>query len=372
MLVTSSRQRYFWWGVALILLSGFGLRVWNLGHTSLWVDEAVTASHAGGSLNQTFTYITEDAVQGPLYYIALHAFPRHNELLLRWPSVLAGMCGIAMLMFTAARLYGNLNLALMAGALLAVNPYHIWLSRMARVYSLLFTLALINACFFLVLLKGNRKQVNWLVFMISGTAAYLTHYFALFLPLTQYILFAFVLRRQRGFFRRWLRAQIVMGLPLGLWVLRLLLQESVAAGVGWIPRPGVDDLVITLWNMTLGYDGTLPWYLIPGLIAAAAGLIPGIYYAWKERSTGRVDFYWLWLMTVPLGLAFVISIAARPVYVDRYFVGFLPAILFLVLYGWQRAPYRAARGLLAGILIAASLISIVDTLRSGQDERDDG
>jgi hypothetical protein len=213
--------------------------------------------------------------------------------------------------------------------------------------------------------------VNWLVFMISGTAAYLTHYFALFLPLTQYILFAFVLRRQRGFFRRWLRAQIVMGLPLGLWVLRLLLQEWVTAGVGWIPRPGVDDLVITLWNMTLGYDGRLPWYLVPGLIAAAAGLIPGLYYAWKERSTGRVDFYWLWLMTVPLGLAFVISIAVRPVYVDRYFVGFLPAILFLVLYGWQRAPYRAARGLLAGILIAASLTSVVDTFRSGRDERED-
>jgi len=77
-------------------------------------------------------------------------------------------------------------------------------------------------------------------------------------------------------------------------------QEVVTLGIGWIPRPGLDDLPITLWNMLVGYDGALPWYLVPGLLSAVAGLLLGLWYAAARRKTDRRDFYWFWLAVAPL------------------------------------------------------------------------
>jgi mannosyltransferase len=366
-----SRPHYFGWVAVLILLGGFGLRVWGTAQNSLWMDEASTVTYVQASAGQTLSYISEDAAQLPFYYMLLHLFPHDNELLLRAPSVLAGMLGIAVLLFSVIRLGGDYNLALVSAALLAVNPYHIWLSRTARVYSLFFVLALVNSCFFLILLQGDRRRVNWLIFMISGMAAYVTHHFALALPVVQYVLFAFILRGQRGFFRRWFRAQIAMGVPLLLWVINLVQRERVGVGAGWIPKPGLNDMGVTVWNMTLDYDGTRPWYIFVGLAAVVVGLTLGLYYAWRERKTRRADFYWLWLFVVPLVAAFVVSVTLRPLYVDRYFVIFLPALILLMLNGWQHIRWRAVSYALVGIVMAVNLVVVIDVTRDGEDERED-
>jgi hypothetical protein len=366
-----SRPRYFGWVVVLILLGGFGLRIWRIGHTSMWLDEAAIAFRVRASLGQTLTYVSENASQGPFYYALLNVLPKKNELMFRFPSVLMAMIGMAVLIFAMVRFSKNYNVALLAGGLLAVNPYHVWLSRTATVYSLLFTLCLINSCFFLILLRGDRRRVNWLIYILSGMAAYVTHHFALALPLVQYIVFGFVLPAKRGFFRRWLRAQIVMGIPLTLWVIRLMRQEQVVVGAGWIPTPDLKDIGLTLWNMALGYDGTHPWYLILGLMAVAVGLVPGLCYAWKERKAERVNLYWFWLLVTTLGLAFVVSVTIRPFYVDRYFIVFLPALILLMINGWQHIPSRSVSLALAGVVLVTSLATVIITLHDGKDERED-
>jgi hypothetical protein len=48
-----------------------------------------------------------------------------------------------------------------------------------------------------------------------------------------------------------------------------------------------------IWNMLVGYDGALPWYVVPGLVAAALGLLTGLYFAVRERDSNRANFYWL-------------------------------------------------------------------------------
>jgi mannosyltransferase len=368
--VPSRLRPFFWCAAALILLAGLGLRVWQLGKASLWYDEVLTETRAQASAGQFFTRVLESGNQTPLYFATLHLFPTGREFLLRLPSALAGAAGIALLMFVALRVYGNATLALVAGALLAFNPYHIWLSRTARPYALLFVFSLLASYFFLALLRGERSRANWTGFTLSSMAAYTTHYFAAALPLAQYILFAFILRGNRGFFRRWLRAQIVAGIPLAIWIVALLRRESVAFGIGWIPRPGLEDIPLTLWNMLLCYDGSLPWYLVPGLLAAALGLVPGLVYAVRERKSNRVDFYWFWLITAPLAAAFVASLV-RPLYVDRYFMFFLPALLLLTARGWKRLPRPAWSVGLAVIVVVVGASSVVITLDRGHDQKED-
>lgn len=366
----SNTPRWSWPLALLILLAGFGLRVWQVGEASLWYDEILTEARAQARLDRCLTMVLESGNQTPLYFVSLHLFPTGNELLLRFPSVLAGVTGIALMMHVTRRLYGRHDLALIAGALLAFNPYHIWLSRTARPYALLFVLALLASYAFLLLLRGQRSRTVWTVFTLGSMAAYMTHYFAAGLPLAQYALFAFILRGNRGFFRRWMRAQVIAGVPLLIWVYALMQQEQVAFGIGWIPRPGPEDVPLTFWNMLVGYDGALHWYLVPGLLAAGIGLAVGLAKAVRQRAKDRVDFYWFWLVIAPLVLAFAVSVV-RPLYVDRYFMILLPALLLIMLRGWQSMPPPRWTLVLAGLVMTSGASSVLITVDEGRDQKED-
>jgi uncharacterized membrane protein len=369
---TSTRPRYFGWTAALIVLAGLVLRVWALGRASLWYDEIVTELYAQAPFSRFFTMVLEIGNHMPLYFALMHLFPTSSELWLRLPSALVGVAGIVVLMGVTVRLYKNYDLALIAGGLLAFNPYHIWLSRTARPYALLFVVSLLASYYFLLLLRGERTPRNWWLFTGWSMITYMTHYPSMALPLAQYILFAFILTGNRGFFRRWVRAQIVAGIPVVIWVIALMRQEHVAFGIGWIPRPGPQDIVLTLWNMLVGYDGTLPWYVVPGLIAAAVGLGYGLYLAVRERKSERANFYWFWLIVAPLALGFGVSLF-RPLYVDRYFMVFLPALILLTVQGWMRFPLLQPRGRvgLAAVVMVVGLASVLVTLQQGREEKED-
>ncbi|MBI5960977.1 MAG: glycosyltransferase family 39 protein [Chloroflexi bacterium] len=367
----SKRTRSFWWIGALIMLAGLALRLWQLGRASLWYDEVITELYAQASWDRFFTQVLEIGNHTPLYFILMRFFPTDNEFWLRLPSVMLGVIGVALLIYCSVRLYADERLALLAGGLLAFNPYHIWLSRTARPYPLLFVFSLLASYYFLLLLRGERTRKNWIAFTLCSMIAYVTHYFAVGLPLAQYVLFAFILRGNRGFFRRWLWAQVIAGIPLLIWIIALLQQDQVAFGIGWIPRPRVTAIPVTLWNMLLGYDGSFPWYLPVGLAAAAVGLGYGIMLAVRERKKDRQNFYWFWLLVAPLSLGFVVSII-RPLYVDRYFTVFLPSVILLAAHGWNHLPLRLYWRIgLAVVVMVVGSVSVVTTLEREDDEKED-
>ncbi len=135
------RPRAFGALALLILLAAFAIRVWDLGGASLWLDEIWTEYQTHTSLDASLKIILETGNQTPLYFTAIHYFPNDTDFLLRWPSALLGVIGVALMLRVVARVYGDYQMALLAGAMLAFNPYHIWLSRMAKPYALMFILA---------------------------------------------------------------------------------------------------------------------------------------------------------------------------------------------------------------------------------------
>lgn len=366
---TSIRPRYFWWAVLLLLFSGFAIRVIDLDGTSLWVDEVYTDLWMKAPIDRFFSLILEDGVHVPLHFIILRALPNNGEMLLRLPSAWQGLVGIALLIGIVLRLYRNYTLALAAGALLAFNPFHIWFSRGARPYTLLLIFSLLVSYSFLLLLQGQRSRLNWIVFTLSSMAAYMTHYFAAALPLAQYIVFAFFLRRKRRVFRLWLISQAIATIPLLIWIAALLRQETVRMNITWIQDPGPADLFLSVWNLTLDYDESLTWYAVPGLVAVLAGLLPGLYYGFRERRTNLVNFYWFWLLVAPAVTTLAVSLVVRPLYVDRYFMVSLPALLILMVYGWRRLPFQRAVPAALVIVVAVGLANVLTALRDGSDER---
>jgi mannosyltransferase len=353
--------------VIVLLLSGFAIRVIDLDGTSLWVDEVYTDLWMKAPPDRFFSLILEDGVHVPLYFVILRMFPTDGETLLRLPSALQGVIGIALLIGLARRLYHDDRLALVAGTLLAYNPFHIWFSRGARPYALLFILSLLASYVFLRIMQGQRSRLNWAVFILSSMAAYLTHYFAAALALAQYIVFAFFLRRKRRVFRVWIAAQAAAVIPLLIWMVALIQQEVVRMNITWIQRPGPADLLFTVWNLTLDYDET--WYGVLGLVVVLSGLLPGLAYAFRERQKNLINFYWFWLAVAPPVVTLIFSLIVRPLYVDRYFMVSLPALLILTAYGWSRLPIKYAVPVALAMVVAVGLTNVITTLRDGTDER---
>ncbi len=363
------RPRTFFSGVLLILVVGLVLRVWNLGAASLWTDEVMTAVRAQAPFSESLASLMAAGNQSPFYFWSLRLFPNYTEALLRLPSALLGLAGIALMMLLIVQFYQDRELALWIGALLAVNPYHVWLSRTARPYSLMFVLAVLSTYFFLMLLRGYDSRKNWIGFALTSLVAYSTHFTALALLAAQYIIFAFLPRERGKLIRRWFVVQAIAAIPALVWVYIVFSQPHEVASE-WIPKPELRDIPLSLWNMTLGYDGVFRWHLVPGLMIVTLGVVFGIGHALRERSTNQINLYWAWLIVAPLIPVYIMSRFVVSIYVDRYFIVFLPALLVLMAVGLMRYSPQVWRAALA-VVILTGLYTVLFSFYDGSYQRTD-
>jgi hypothetical protein len=197
----------------------------------------------------------------------------------------------------------------------------------------------------------------------------MTHYFALALPLGQYIVLAFVLRGQATFFRWWLICQIIAGVPLLVWIGALSQQEVISFGIAWIPDLKITDPFVTLANLLVGYDGTDLPYFLPALLIGTALLISGIIYAWQRRKTDLLAFYAFWVVMAALVPVTIIS-TFRPVYHDRYFMVMLPALILLVLAGGRQLARQEWMTVALIVLLVSGSTSVAIRLSNYEEERE--
>lgn len=146
-----------WRGALALLIAvtvlGAALRMFRLGHQSLWNDEIVTYISSFGTPWRVITQRVENSNIPPLYYLvanaSLHvttAAISHVAWALRLPSAIVGVLTIP-LMFIVVQPWLGSRIALAAATCVALSPFHIWYSQEARPYALLLALALVSvAC----------------------------------------------------------------------------------------------------------------------------------------------------------------------------------------------------------------------------------
>jgi uncharacterized membrane protein len=138
--------------VAALTLLAFLLRRYNLGDQSLWFDEADIVQRARQPIPALMGGFTAPGENGPLYTLMLHywlrlidAFPFLGTLLhlvfgasfeapIRGMSMLFGTAAIPV-MYTLGRTVGGHWLGFASAVLLTFNPFHIWHSQDAKMYS---------------------------------------------------------------------------------------------------------------------------------------------------------------------------------------------------------------------------------------------
>jgi hypothetical protein len=320
------------WTAAVLAVGGLclALRLHTLAAQTFWFDEVLTA--IGAQSLSWVLYAPQIFGHPPLQYLVTWVMTADGtgEGWLRAPFVLAGTGSVVALAFLGRRLLGATG-GLLGAVLLALAPFHVELSQLARPYAFLMLLSVLS---FLALMRAleSPRATRWLWF--SGLAALnlYTHYLAAEMLLVEALVAALWLARCRG--RGWSGALLAFA---GVGVLYLPWFPVVAriaaghAGTGHVPLAMLLDLS---WRVFV------PQFLGPGAagpVALALGLV-GLL-ALRRRPEAALGLV-AWIV----GPFLVLWLAQPRHFVAGRHVGFvMPALMLLVAHGLTVAVRIALR-----------------------------
>jgi len=156
------------------------LRLFRLGHPSLWIDEALTwlSAGIGGPFGTAELF---ENVHGPIYALLLHAWGSlagDSEWALRFPSAIAGAATVPAMAWLATRWLGR-EVAVPAAWLTAGSPFLVWYSQEARNYSLL-VLATVVASALMLELRERVRPGRLAGYVLAAAVGALSNFAFLF------------------------------------------------------------------------------------------------------------------------------------------------------------------------------------------------
>lgn len=341
--------------MALFLLA-LAVRMWRIGAESLWLDEATSLFLARKSVPEVIAWTAKD-IHPPLYYLLLHFWRvfGESETALRSLSAVAGALSVAVLHDLGARLFDR-RTGLVAGALLALAPIHVWYSQQARMYTWLGFWALLS-CLCLVAYLDSRKARFAFGYVLASAAALYTHYYTVFVFLAQgvYVLYEAWRARCWRHLGEWAVGVLASVALFAPWIPTMWFQVTSGGG-GWVARggtPGLRALADTLVGFSVGnvrllYPVWLRW-LAYGLLAGLS--LWAVWTAIRARDAYRRGaLFAATYLVVPVGAAWLIS-QVKPLYSERYLLAFLPGYLLLAAEGVGALPRAWVRRGAAVVLV---------------------
>jgi mannosyltransferase len=330
-------SQYPWRILGTILVLATALRIFHLGAQSFWLDEAYSALIARRTWIEIINSTAQDT-QTPLHYFLLHLFLGLNDsdVSARLLSAIFGVLAIPLLHGLATRLF-NEKIGMLSALLLAVNPFHVFYSQEARMYSLLGFLSLL-AIFFFWRAWQEGKASDWLGFSLSAAAALHTHIMA-FLVLVALGIFGLLdWHRAKARWGAWIASMGLIALLFLPWLLYLPGQIARVANGFWVETPSILETLTTLQLFLFGYA-------LPPLLSVAA-LLVGLYTlsitflaSWramrKEKEKRQSLLFLLCLSIIPIASSFLISVV-YPIFLARTLIPSALTILVLLAWGLTR------------------------------------
>jgi len=340
------------------------LRIFLLGHQSLWVDEYLTWHTANVGQPLPFSDILRND-HGPLLQMVLHAWTSlvgDSEFSLRLPSALATTALVPVFAALAARVLG-VGLAGPAAWMVALSPYLVWYGQEARNYAfamLFSTLAALAAWEWHE--RGEARQGAWFVLW-----AWLGLLSNLNVVLVLPFLLAWVALPHDGRPGQWksalaaVLALAVLEAPWALAYSRFTLYSRLAPMSPVQPaNTTIREGTIFSWGaypftfsaFSVGYsfgpsllelhDGSpyqvamryWPW-LLPMAIVFAVLALAGVLALWRDRS--RLVFC-AGLVILPLVCVTYFSLRNFKVFNPRYVSSGIAGYYLILLAGWAFLP----------------------------------
>jgi mannosyltransferase len=355
--VDISVRPFHWITAVLLLAAGIAVRLKFLALKPFWSDECFSVEIAWIDWRNFFHLMWWREANMSLYYVVLRLWLHfgHSPFLIRSLSVLFAAATLPAIYWLANLLYSR-PVAIIATALLAFNAYHVRYSQEARSYTLFVLLATLSSGFLIAWLRKPTRKY-WLGYIATSILAIYAHFYALLLVLAHVaVLRWFGAPNEKAseaprkvpsdLKRAWITIGIAV-LPLLIFV-----AKTGAGPIKWIRRPGLRDLY-EFWQLLSGGSWILAAIFAAACLAALVPLrnrMPARNQPWQ---IWRSQFLLVWLV-FPIALTVVLSFA-RPVFLPRYMIFCLPALLILVAAGLERIrqPW-----LLAAVLAVILLFSL--------------
>ena len=355
------------------------LRLFQLGHQSLWIDEQFTLTAAGLPGSLVWRDLL-DNVHGPLHTLAVAAAASMGgtaEWVLRLPSALAGIAMVPVMAWLAARFAGR-ETAVPAAWLAAGSPFLVWYSQEARNYAFVMLAAVASTAVLLEFAANGRLTAAARYLLLAAAGALSNLSFVLLVPFHLRVWLSPGPARPARVRALVLAAGLAVlvaapWLPAigGIWDWsRLLPGRAVAADEAAL-RGGTTfhaaALPFALHAMLVGYTGgpslrelrvdafgALRAHL-PEVLAAAA--VFGALLALGLRALarrGRLTDTLLWLVAPALVVSYFAANNFK-VFNPRYLAVSLPCVLLVVAAAFADLGPRAKRGLGAAVALLWAL-----------------
>jgi mannosyltransferase len=320
---------------------------------SFWLDEIFSYMAVTLPLSDFWTTVSQYGnASMELYFVLLRLWLTVGDspFWIRTLSALLGVGVVASTYVLAARLSGR-RAGLSAALLLAINPFVVAYAQEARAYILFLLLVLYSNILYIRAVE-NGRATTWVAYAVTISLAVYTHFFGALVLLAQAVALLVVFRSQLPSPRVLVVVASVVTIlvsPLVLFVI-----NSGARAPGWLPPPGLRALVSIFARMAGN-----KWVLVP---YAAVSLF-GVLRATREQSSawGRTRFRYclfllIWLV-LPVVTAFAVS-QVKPVFVDRYLIAGVPALIILGALGLD-AIRRPARMYAVMLIIIALTVPLL-------------
>ena len=255
--------------LAVLVVTAIGafLRFYNLTQREFWYDEAFSGLLVREKWSSMFELALRD-VHPPFYYLLLKGWVTvfgYSDVTLRGFSALFGILLIPLVWYFSTVLVKSRKswIPVVIAGFVAINPYLIEYSVEVRSYSLLvFLMVLAASCFYGAITKSPLKfNLNWLVFSVCISLAFLTHYITLFLVISFGAFASFVFVQSRILTKRTIKSLSLLIFQVALipsivfisWFSRFNAQlKNNPDSLGWITKPEFTDISKTLYTFLFG------------------------------------------------------------------------------------------------------------------------
>lgn len=320
-----------WMTLSIVIACDIFLRWECLACKPFWFDETYSVAIARVSWRDFGRLLWWREANMSLYYLLLRGWLHvgGGEALIRGLSVAMAALSVPAIYWLVCQLYDR-RAALVAAALLSVNTFDVRYAQEARSYALFLLLATLSSGSFVALL-GQPTRRNRMVYVATTILASYAHFYALLLLAIQWSIVRWAgipdSTEQRDLLRQQLRsawrAISIAVLPLLVFVIK-----TGAGPIRWIKRPGMRDLLLFFEHLSGNSGWILPALFLIACIATVVPVRRTLFRRDQGWETWRTQFLIAWLVG-PITLTVLLSFV-RPVFLDRYLIFCLPALLALV------------------------------------------
>lgn len=238
-----------------------------------------------------------------------------KNIALRFSSLFPAFFSIILFFFLVKReeniLSGVIGSSLLS-LLYCMHSYSSW----ARSSSLHFFFSLVAVIYWIKILKNKEGLGNYIFFIIATVFNLYTHYFAIFIFISQaIILLIFQLTKKT------ILSLLLICLSYSYWFYKYVLGRAFSDEPFWIPDPSFKSLKF-IFHSYFSSSALTYFFLIVLLIYT--------FDLFKSRKLVKTEFYLVFLVTLCILLVYIKSSISTSVFLPRYFFGLFSAMTYFL------------------------------------------